>query len=276
MVGGGRSQAAQARRPRLSPATEEKALQAMATVSATGGAASAEEGRQATPSGADPAFRKPGRFIDSGHPDIAAFAARVAAGAKDAADAAVRLYYAVRDEIRYDPYMPYDDLETYRASAVLARGRGYCVGKAALLAAAARASGIPARVAFADVRNHLATPRLLALIGTDVFIYHGITELWLGGCWVKATPTFNLSLCEKFRLKALDFDGRTDALLHAFDSGGRQHMEYLRQRGSYADVPVEILLPAMREAYPRLAGLAHGERGDFAGEAEAEAGKTPG
>ena len=216
----------------------------------------------------DPAFRQPGRLIDSGHPSIAAFAAGVAAKAPDDAAAAVRLYYAVRDEIRYDPYMPYDDPETYRASAVLALGRGYCVGKAALLAAAARARGIPARIAFADVRNHLATPRLLALIGTDVFIYHGITELWLGGRWVKATPTFNRSLCEKFGLRALDFDGRSDALLHPFDRSGRAHMEYLRRRGSYADVPVEVLMPAMRETYPRLARLPQSERGDFAREAE--------
>jgi len=34
--------------------------------------------------------------------------------------------------------------------ACLARGSGFCVGKAALLAAAVRASGIPARVGFAD------------------------------------------------------------------------------------------------------------------------------
>lgn len=216
----------------------------------------------------DSAFRLPARFIDSDNPNVMAFAARVAGAERDPLTVAVKLYYAVRDEIRYDPYMPYDDPETYRASAVLARGRGYCVGKAALLAAAARASGIPARIGFADVRNHLATPRLLALIGTDTFIYHGITELWLDRRWVKATPTFNRELCEKFQLKALDFDGRADALLHPFDRAGRTHMEYLRQRGSYADVPVEIIMPAMRNAYPRLVTLGEGERGDFTKEAE--------
>lgn len=213
------------------------------------------------------AFLRPGRFVDSDHPEIVAFAQRVAGGAGDAVAAAVRLYYAVRDEIRYDPYRPYGEEATYRASAVLAQGRGYCVGKAALLAAASRARGIPARLGFADVRNHLATPRLLQLIGSDVFIYHGITELFLGGSWVKATPTFNLSLCEKFGLKALDFDGRNDALLHPFDRRGRAHMEYLKQRGSYADVPLDILMPAMLAAYPRLAELGAGERGDFQQEA---------
>ncbi len=184
------------------------------------------------------------------------------------AEVAVKLYYAVRDRILYDPYVPPDDPDTYRASAVVARGRGYCVGKASLLAAAARARGIPARITFADVRNHLATPRLLELIGTDVFIYHGITELWLAGRWIKATPTFNLTLCEKFRIRPLEFDGRADAVLHPFDRDDRQHMEYLRARGTYADVPIDILMPAMLQAYPRLAAFSKTLRGDFAREAE--------
>jgi transglutaminase-like putative cysteine protease len=220
----------------------------------------------AAPVGED--YLRPGRFVDSDHPAVAAFAARAAAGESDPVAAAVKLYYAVRDGVLYDPYVPSDDPDTYRASAVLAKGRGYCVGKASLLAAAARTRGIAARVAFADVRNHLATPRLLELIGTDIFIYHGITELWLDGRWIKATPTFNLTLCEKFRIHPLDFDGRADAVFHPFDRDGRQHMEYLRQRGSYADVPVEILMPAMLEAYPRLAQVGKAPRGDFAKEAE--------
>lgn len=225
----------------------------------------------ATPPEIDEAYLRPARFVDSDNPAIVAFATRVAGAARDSIDAAVRLYYAVRDEIRYEPYMPYGEADTYRASAVLTQGRGYCVGKAALLAAAARARGIPARLGFADVRNHLATPRLLQLIGSDVFIFHGITELWLGDRWVKATPTFNLGLCDKFGLHALDFDGKADALLHPFDRNGRTHMEYLKQRGSYADVPIDILLPAILAAYPSLARLGAGERGDFAREAEERA-----
>jgi len=223
----------------------------------------------------DDDYVKPARFVDSDHPAVAAFATRAAADASEPVAAAVRLYYAVRDEILYDPYVPPDDPDTYRASAVLAKGRGYCVGKASLLAAAARALGIPARVAFADVRNHLATPRLLELIGTDIFVYHGITELWLDGRWIKATPTFNLTLCEKFRIRPLDFDGRADAVFHPFDRDGRQHMEYLRQRGSFADVPVDIIVPAMLAAYPRLAELNKASGGDFAKEAEEQAKTSP-
>ncbi len=211
----------------------------------------------------------PASFIDSAHPAVAAFAARVAGSAAEPREKAVRLYRAVRDGILYDPYVPYGELDSYRASAVLARGRGYCVGKAALLAAAARAEGIAARIAFADVRNHLATPRLLELIGSDLFIYHGIAELWLGGRWLKATPTFNLTLCEKFGIEPLEFDGESDAVLHAYDREGRRHMEYVRVRGASADVPAETVMAAMREAYPRLFAMKRGPGGDFAREAAA-------
>ena len=181
---------------------------------------------------------------------------------------AVKLYYAVRDAILYDPYVAYDELDTYRASTVLARGRGYCVGKAALLRRGARARH-RARIAFADVRNHLATPRLLALVDNGIFFYHGITELWLGGRWLKATPTFNLTLCEKLHIKPLEFDGSQDAILHPYDREGRRHMEYVRQHGSYADVPAEMVMKIMRECHPRLCALKAGARGDFTREAEA-------
>jgi transglutaminase-like putative cysteine protease len=221
-----------------------------------------------SPETGDPAaYLAPGRYIDSDHPAVAGFARNVAAGLP-AREAAVKLYYAVRDDIAYDPYRAFDEPATYRASAVLAEKRGYCVGKAVLLAAAARAAGIPARLGFADVRNHLATPRLLALIRTDVFMYHGITELWLGERWVKATPTFNLTLCDRFHIKPLEFDGAADAILHPFDRSGRQHMEYVRQRGSYADVPIEMLISEMMAHYPALTQIAKEARGDFAKEAE--------
>jgi transglutaminase-like putative cysteine protease len=197
-------------------------------------------------------YLAPGEFIDSDDPGVREFARRVAANAADPAEAARRLYRAVRDEIVYDPYVDYTVHDTFRASACLRAGRGFCVGKAALMAAAARALGIPARVGFADVRNHLASRRLLELVGTDEFVYHGYAELFLDGRWVKATPTFNLSLCEKFGVRPLEFDGRHDAILHPFDALGRRHMEYLREHGPATDVPADEIIVAFRARYPRL------------------------
>ena len=141
------------------------------------------------------------------------------------------------------------------ASAVLGAGQGFCIGKAALLAASARVAGIEARVGFADVKNHLTTPRLAETMGSDLFVYHGYTEMRIDGRWVKATPAFNLALCTRFRVKPLEFDGREDSIFHPFDEDARRHMEYLRDRGVYADVPVEEIQRAFREAYPKFYAL---------------------
>lgn len=213
-------------------------------------------------------------FIDSDSPEVRSFTLDATRGAETPREKAVALYYAVRDKIRYDPYVAISEPDSYRASSCIKKGRGFCIGKAALLAACARAVGIPARVAYADVRNHLSTPRLKELMGgSDVFLNHGFTELYLDGAWIKVTPTFNLELCEKFGVVALDFDGEADALLHPYDQQGRLHMEYMAYNGSYADVPAQMLSDAMIENYGaevcenlRKAG------GDFGAEAAQEAG----
>jgi transglutaminase-like putative cysteine protease len=195
-----------------------------------------------------------GRFIDSTHPAVQAFSREHVTGQTER-ERAVSLYYAVRDKIRYNPFLDFSDREVFRASAVLEAGQGFCVGKASLLAACARAAGIEARVGFADVKNHLTTPRLAETMGSDLFVYHGYTEMRVDGKWVKATPAFNLALCTRFRVKPLEFDGREDSIFHPFDEDDRRHMEYLRDRGVYADVPVDEIQQAFREAYPRFYGL---------------------
>lgn len=199
-------------------------------------------------------YLQPGTFIDSGHPLVAKFAAEHAHGADERARA-VSLYYAVRDAVRYNPFQNFLLDASYRGSVCLEAGEGWCVQKAALLAACARASGIPARVGFADVKNHLTTPRLTERMGTDLFVFHGYTELLLDGKWLKATPAFNLELCEKFRVKPLEFDGRNDSIFHPFDQDQRRHMEYVRERGSFADVPAEDIKRAFSETYPKFYNL---------------------
>jgi transglutaminase-like putative cysteine protease len=199
-------------------------------------------------------YLQPGRFVDSAHPAVIDFARQHAQGAGER-ERAVALYYAVRDTIRYNPFQNFMADDAYRASACLERSLGWCVSKAALLAGAARAMGIPARVGFADVKNHLTTPELTAKMGTDLFVYHGYSELRLDGRWIKATPAFNLSLCQRFRVKPLEFDGREDSIFHPFDEDDRRHMEYVRWRGEYADVPAEEIKRVFRETYPELFNL---------------------
>jgi len=189
-------------------------------------------------------------MVDSDHPLVREFAARHAVGGTDR-ERAVALYYAVRDEFRYDPYRIDLSAKGMSASTVIEIGYGWCVTKAALLAAACRAAGIPARMGFADVRNHLSTERMRETMETDIFTWHGYADLWLEGRWVKATPAFNLTLCERFGLLPLEFDGRDDSIYHPFDKSGQRHMEYLVDRGRFDDVPLAELVADFRSRYPR-------------------------
>lgn len=214
---------------------------------------------------------KPTWFIDSDHPEVAAFAREAAGGAREPRAKALNVFYRVRDDILYDPYGVRMQPEAFRASACLAAGKGFCIYKAVLLAAALRAVGVPARLGFADVKNHLATERLRRLMKTDVFAYHGYTEVFLDGRWIKATPAFNLSLCEKFGVKPLDWDGYEDSVFHPFDREGRRHMEYVRERGSYDDLPYAEIEACFRALYPYMfAADGAGQGADFHREAETE------
>lgn len=215
-----------------------------------------------------PASLAPTALIDSDHPDVVAFAREHAQGADDR-ERAVALYLAVRDGFRYDPYRIDLAPAGMRASGVLARGYGWCVPKAALLTAVCRAAGIPARVGYADVRNHLSTERMRQTMQTDLFVWHGYTDIWLGGAWVKATPAFNLSLCERFGLLPLEFDGRSDSIYHPFDQAGNRHMEYVHQRGAFDDMPLAQIVDDFRRVYPRLVA-AEMMQADFAADVAKE------
>lgn len=196
-------------------------------------------------------------FLDGDDDVVRGFLARVTAGAEGEHAVAARLFAAVRDDVRYDPFRMPTDPADYRASAVLSAGTGYCVQKAVALTAVARAAGIPSRLGFADVRNHLQSERLLELMGTDLFVWHGYSTLFVGGRWTKASPAFNAELCARFGVPPLDFDGTRDALLHPFSGDGSQYMEYVSEHGVYTDLPLERILAAYREAYPAM-GLRDG------------------
>jgi transglutaminase-like putative cysteine protease len=195
-------------------------------------------------------YLQPTPFIDSDHPAVVHFAKTFAGDAETPIDQAIRIFNAVRDEIKYDPYCIDLARDRFKASVVLEKKAGYCVEKALLLAAAARVLAIPGRLRFANVRNHLTTKRLREIMKTDLFIFHGYTEMFLNGRWIKATPTFNLSLCERFGVKPLDFDGVNDAIFHEFDRKGNRHMEYVHDHGPFADLPYDTIMDTFRTHYP--------------------------
>lgn len=221
---------------------------------------------------ADPAlYRGATFFIDSENPEIRDFAADRIRGAKTDTDKAIGLFYAVRDEIRYDPYSLRTAPEAFKASSTLDRKVGWCVPKGVLMAAASRAAGLSARVGYADVRNHLTSAKLRAAMGTDLFTYHGYVELWLDGRWIKTTPVFDKALCERFKVVPQEFDGSKDALFQQFDALGRRHMEYVNDHGTYDDLPLSEILADFDGRYPKwMADMRAGQpvAGDFAAEAK--------
>jgi len=217
---------------------------------------------------------QPTYYIDSDSPAVVDFARAHAKGETEK-DKAISLFRAIRDEILYDPYNIRLVPEEYKASVIIGKRRGYCVAKAIALAAVARVAGIPSQVGFADVKNHLSTERLRRLMKTDVFIFHGYTALFLAGRWLKVTPTFNLSLCEKFGVRPLEFDGESDCLFHEFNSRGHRHMQYLHDHGAFADVPFDRIVDELQRHYPEFfPGDGAVVGGDFAREALNETGGT--
>ena len=189
------------------------------------------------------------RTFDHDDATVAAWAAEAVGDAEDPALKARLLFADVRDRIRYNPHVLDLSPEAFTASAVLAAPSNWCVPKAILLTAGARSAGIPARIGFADVRNHLSTDRLRERMGTDLFVYHGYVALHVGGAWHKVSPAFNRELCARFGVPPLEFDGRSDALLHAYDGEGRRHMEYVTDHGTYDDVPLDAMFAAFEQTY---------------------------
>lgn len=176
-------------------------------------------------------------------------------GQQKITEKAKRLFYFVRDRIKYNPYLFTLNANNLRASATLARREGYCVQKAVLLTALARAVSIPARLRFADIRNHIIPKKLEEVMGTNVFIWHGYSELYIEGRWLKVTPSFDIKMCRENRIVPVDFDGKGDAVFHAENQDGKLHIEYVKDYGHYPDVPMDKII----ETYD-LRRMEHTER----------------
>ena len=197
-------------------------------------------------------YLRPTEFLDSDHSEVRDFAETSIADAKGDIAKAVKLYYAVRDAFRYDPYVLDLRRESLRASALLTKTRGFCVEKALLLAASARAVGIPSRLSFYIVRNHIATERLAQALEKDYLVFHGAAEMFLNGRWLKTTPAFDRRLCEFLGVDAIEFDGTSDAIFQEYDRQGNVFMEYLHDYGSFDDLPYQMFLDELDKHYPHL------------------------
>ena len=194
-------------------------------------------------------YLQPTFFMECGHPRVREAARRLTESLPEAKMKARSLFLFVRDEIRYNPYCFSTSRDDYRAHAILARGQGYCIQKAVLLAALCRAVGIPSRLLLAHIRNHQVPEKLTAMMQTNVFYCHGYNEIYLDGRWLKATPIFDRFMCERLGIRPVNFDGSKNAVFEARSLVGRPHIEYLHQWGPFADLPLEEILRIIIDKY---------------------------
>ncbi len=191
-------------------------------------------------------------FLDFDNQSVRDYAEKNTLGATTDTEKAVKLYLAVRDDFQYNPYILDLRREGLKASDLLTRNRGYCVEKAVLLSACARAVGVPSRLSFYIVKNHIATGKLEEILRTNHLVFHGASELFLNGKWVKATPAFNKNLCNYLGVEPLEFDGKTDSIFQEYDHKGKLFMAYLHDYGAFADLPYQLYLDELQKHYPHI------------------------
>jgi transglutaminase-like putative cysteine protease len=119
-------------------------------------------------------FLRPTSVLQSDHPEIRAAARSAVGDERNAWRAALRLREWVHRTIRPGWQRTLDALSALRA------GRGMCYESAHVLAALARASGIPSRLAYGLIYSEVG--------GRARFVGHAWTELWVGQ-WIPFDAT---------------------------------------------------------------------------------------
>jgi transglutaminase-like putative cysteine protease len=196
-------------------------------------------------------YLQPTEFLNFDDKTVHEFAERNALGDSDV-EKAKSLYLAVRDGFQYNPYILDLRREGLTASDLLTRNRGYCVEKAVLLSACARAVGIPSRLSFYIVKNHIATGKLEEILKSNELVFHGASEMFLEEKWVKATPAFNKNLCKYLGVEPLEFDGKTDSIFQEYDLKGNVFMKYIHDYGAFDDLPYDLYLEELKKHYPHI------------------------
>jgi len=197
-------------------------------------------------------YLTPTPFIDFNDPLVVEFTHKYTNSLVTDIENIVSLYYAVRDSIVYSPWHIILRPDAISASQTITRGIGYCIEKSLVLAASGRLLGVPSRLGFSIVRNHISSQKFIETLRTDKFVFHGYNEFFLDGNWVKCTPAFNKSLCEKFGTEALEFNGREDSIFQSFSPDGKKYMEYLHEYGTFDDLPYDLFYAELKKHYGHL------------------------
>lgn len=195
-------------------------------------------------------YLEPTFFIDSKSEVITKLVEKIGESANQAVDIVKSSFNYVRDKIKYTvETVQHDSPTDMKASTTVLREKGFCIQKAVALAALLRANNIPARLHFADIINHRSPPYLQELMGTNVFVFHGYTEVYLEKRWIKLTPAFDTSLCEKHKLPVCTFNGVDDAIFPSHDNSGNLFVEYVNDRGVNADLPYQEIFDTFSSYY---------------------------
>lgn len=188
-------------------------------------------------------------LIDSDNPAVKKAAGEICSNSPTQNEKAVKIFYFVRDVINYNMYAVSTKKEAYKASAILQSGQGWCLQKAILLTALARAAGIPSRLLVVSLKNRRAPNKAIESLGTDLFFPHVYNEVFLDGKWLKIAATFDKEICDRGGVPAVEFDGKNNAILSAVDLKGQPYIEYLDDYGFYADVPWDFIVENNKKVY---------------------------
>ena len=181
------------------------------------------------------------QYLDADHPLVMAEAVDVTRGANSDVERVERIYYYVRDHLRYDVLESFRYLAEGRlaASDVIEHGVALCMGKADSFVALCRAVGVPARVALQTLESpdmEFVNPAVRALWQTKQgrpLPWHSLGEAFLNGRWVKLDATIDASTAARFgKPYTQEFDGITD--IHTVEG------PIVRENGSYADYPPQV------------------------------------
>lgn len=214
-------------------------------------------------------------FLDYDHERVVNFVTTHVDKTLSIQEQVISLYLAVRDKIRYNPYVADLSPPALKASSVVSHGEGFCVNKAVLLSAGARYLGIPSRLGFADVQNHLSTERILNVLKSDIFAFHGFSDIYMNEKWVKATPAFSKVICRAFGVAPLEFDCEHDSVFQEYTGKGQKFMQYLHYYGVFDDLPYEMMAESYKKHYPHLnnGNSITFMEGDFESEARSQSSK---
>jgi transglutaminase-like putative cysteine protease len=189
-------------------------------------------------------------YLDFNHPVFDNYLLDIPSGVSSKLKA-VALYHKIRDGFIYDPY--HLDLrgDAMKASRIVLKKRAWCVEKSTLMAAMARKLGIPSRLGYAIVTNHIGVDKLIHHLRKEEIVFHGYGSVYLEGKWVKCTPAFDKRVCRISKVDPLDWNGEDDSMFQEY-SNGQRFMEYKHFYGEFEDVPIELMHKEMKTHYPHL------------------------